>query len=542
MLGTIMDVPLLLSRLVDYAADHHGSTEIVGRRINGTVERDNWGGLRQRSKRMAKALTANGYGLNDCIGSLAWNTLDHLELFYGVLGIGAGLHTLNPRISADDLQHMVEKAGTRVIFIDPGTLPLAEKLAPLLPSIERWVYMDEGEGLPITSIDGLMRKADFVADFDSVFEWPEFDERQAATICFTSGTTGRPKGVAYSHRSLTLSAMNMTMADMFGNYRSGELECVMPIAAVFHANAWMMPFSAPMNGHKLVLIGRAFDPESVIELIRQEGVTIAGAVPTIWQDIIQTLRRLDLDVPTLKTGLLAGTRPSLALCESMNAFGITVHQSWGMTEVPGAARASAPPGANGLDAEDKRRLQHCRQGRVGFQTQMRLLDSEGGAVPFDGLHSGHLWVRGPTVSGSYLGDLPGAASEWLDTGDIAIIYPDGTLEIVDRSKDVIKSGGEWISTLQLEAAAMSHGAIDHAAAISIEHPRWQERPLLLCVLAAGQSVSAETLLAHMAGTLPKWWLPDEVRFIETMPLTPTGKIDKMTLRQEHANRVSQIVF
>ncbi|ERY35651.1 long-chain fatty acid--CoA ligase [Pseudomonas aeruginosa] len=541
MLGTIMDVPLLLSRLIDHAAVHHATTEIVARQVNGSIVRENWAGLQKRSKRLAKALTANGYGLNDCLGSLAWNTVDHLELFYGVLGIGAGLHTLNPRISHDDLRHMAEKVGTKVVFIDSGTLALAEKLQPLVPHIERWIYMDEGEGLPQSSIPGLVTKAAFVEPFDSDFTWPQFDERQAATICFTSGTTGRPKGVAYSHRSLTLGAINMTMADMYGNYRPGALECVMPIAAVFHANAWMMPFSAPMNGHKLVLVGRAFDPESVIELIRSEGVTVAGAVPTIWQDLMQTLRRLDLQVPTLKTGLLAGTRPSLALCKEMNAFGIRVHQSWGMTEVPGAAKSTPPPGSLGCDPMYSDQLQYCRQGRIGFLTEVKLLDEQGEAQPFDGAHSGHLLVRGPIVAGGYLGD-EGDKAEWLDTGDIATIYPDGTLEVVDRSKDVIKSGGEWISTLQLEAAALSHGALASAAAISIEHPRWQERPLLLCVLAQGKQVEAQELLQHMAATLPKWWLPDEVRFIEKLPLTPTGKVDKIALRREHAQRASQIVF
>ena len=533
MLSTMMDVPLLVSQLIDYAADHHATTEVVARSLSGEIERENWAGMRARAKRLAKALSASGYGLDDCVASLAWNTSNHLELFYGVLGIGAGLHTLNPRLLADDLRYMIEKVNDKIVFIDGGTLSVAEAVAPLAPRVKAWIFMDEAGELPESSITGLISKSAFTAGFDDTFEWPNFDERQAATICFTSGTTGRPKGVAYSHRSLTLTAMNMSMADMYAGYRPGALECVMPIAPIFHANGWMMPFTAPMNGHKLVLPGRAFDAQSMIELIRTEGVTLAGAVPTVWQDLVDTLVRMGLDVPTLKTGLLSGTRPSQSLLDKLDAQGIQIRQSWGMTEAPGATRGSPPPGSELADTNTRALLHGARQGRVGFQARLKLLDEEGKRLPFDGKNMGRLFVRGPVVTGRYVGDQEESVVDWLDTGDIARIYADGTIEIVDRAKDVIKSGGEWISAVQLEMAAMSHPAIRQAAAIGVHHPRWEERPLLICSLATGATVTAAELSAHMAKSMAKWWLPDQILFVDELPLTATGKLNKLELRRTH---------
>lgn len=535
MLGTMMDVPMLLSRLIDHAADNHGDVEIVARSVLGEIERETWRGMRWRSKRLAEALNAYGHGHDSCIGSLAWNTLDHIELFYGSLGIGAGLHTLNPRLTPDDLRYMIEKVGEDIVFIDAATLELAEKLAPLVPGVTRWVFM--GKGIPRqTSLPGFITKADIVSNFDGTFVWPEFDERQAATICFTSGTTGRPKGVVYSHRSITLGAMNMSMADMYATTVPGRRECVMPIAPIFHANGWMMPFTAPMNGHKLVLPGRSFDPVNVIELIRREAVTLAAAVPTVWMDVLDHADAAGLDLPSLRTGLLAGSRPSQDLADRLAARGIAMCQSWGMTEVPGASRASLPLGTDQLPLERRAAMLRDYQGRAGFQVEMRLVDGEGIEVPRDGLTPGHLFVRGPSVAAGYLGDEADSAGNWLDTGDIATIAPGGMIQIVDRSKDVIKSGGEWISTLQLEAAACTHPAVRQAAAISIPHPRWQERPLLLCTVIDGETIDLKALRVHMAQHVAKWWLPDEIRVIDTMPLTSTGKIDKMVLRAFHLSK------
>ena len=468
MLGTMMDVPMLLSRLIEYAGDHHGATEVVSRLYAGGLERTDWAAMRSRSRRLAKALAANGHKVDGVVGSLAWNTANHVELFYGAPGIGVALHTLNPRITTDDLRYMTEMVGSETIFIDHGTLELAEQLAPLVPQVRQWIYMDEpGDPLPQSSLPGLIAKSDYVSGFDDDFEWPSFDERQAATICFTSGTTGRPKGVVYSHRSTTLGSMNMTMADMYGGYRAGALECVMPIASIFHTNGWMMPFTAPMNGHKLVLAGRAFDAPSLIELLRGEGVTVAAAVPTVWQDILATAAAQGLDLPALRTVLMAGSRPSEALAEQFEALGIGLRQSWGMTESPGATRGTPPPGAEHWPDGAMRDWVRNKQGRVPFQVEMRLVDDEGGRIGFGSGRPGHLRVRGPNVLGRYLGEPESAAKDWLETGDIATIDADGSVNIVDRSKDVIKSGGEWISTLQLESAAMAFPSVYQAAAISI---------------------------------------------------------------------------
>ena len=538
-----MTTPLLLSRLIDHAAEHHATTEFVSRRIDGSIERSDWARMRARSKKLAKALTALGFKVDDVLGSLAWNTANHIELFYGALGIGVGLHTLNPRLTPDDLRYMIEKVGETTVFVDADTLPLAEKVAAITPMVTRWVFMDEpGSPVPASTLPGFITKTDLIGDTDDQFEWPSFDENQAATICFTSGTTGRPKGVAYSHRSITLGSINMSMADMYATQRRGALECMMPIAAIFHANGWMMPFTAPMNGAKLVLNGRDFSPDALVELIDSEGVTTTGAVPTIWMDLFDAADKRGSKLETVRTGLLAGTRPTRTLAERFESFGIVLCQSWGMTEVPGCARSAPPAGWDQLPEEAQREHHLARQGRVGFLSEMRIVNDEGQPLPMDGEHSGHLLVRGPIAAGTYVGYSEEEAFDWLETGDIAKIFPDGSMEIVDRAKDVIKSGGEWISTLQLESAATSHAQVAEAAVISIPHPRWQERPLLLVTLApGGDTLDQKGLLAHMANYVAKWWLPDEIRVIDAMPRTTTGKLDKLTLRKLYSNRSENII-
>jgi acyl-CoA synthetase (AMP-forming)/AMP-acid ligase II len=541
MLGLTMDYPLLLSRLIDYSAACHGQTEVVGRRVDGSIERRSYADLRDGALRLAKALSRAGYGVDDRVGSIAWNTVDHVELFYAALGVGSALHTINPRLTPEHLAHMINQVDDQIVFVDPGTLAVAEAVFLLTPGVRAWVYMDRDGELPVSPIANLITRSSLIGDGDSDFRWPLFDERQAATICYTSGTTGLPKGVVYSHRGITLNAMNMSMADMFGGYRPGALEVVMPIAPIFHSNGWNMPFTAPMNGHKLVLPGRAFDAPSIVELIESEGVTIAGAVPTVWMDIMATMRARGLSASTLRVALVAGTRVPTSLFEEFADFGIEPCQTWGMTEAPGVTRASPPPGTETVTADERAMLRRERQGRIAFSVEHRILDEDGNVLPHDGVARGVMSVRGPMVAGRYLGQSPDETVDWLDTGDVARVFPDGTIEIVDRAKDVIKSGGEWISTLQLEAAATSHCAIAQAAAISIPHPKWQERPLLICTMKPGATVSDEELLSHMAGYVAKWWLPDEVRFIDAMPLTSTGKISKVELRKIHGSRSEQFV-
>lgn len=533
MTGGMMQVPMILSELIDYAANYHGGVEVVGRALDDSIERSDWIGIRARSARIANALSAHGYDENARIATLAWNTLDHLALFYGVLGLGIPLHTLNPRITPDDLAYMVDLVEDDLCFVDSANVTLAVELAPLVPVIKKWVFIGGKIPAEVSDLPGIVTLADFVGDAAAEITWPIFEEDRAATLCFTSGTTGRPKGVVYSHRSLTLAAMNMSMADMYANSLAGETETVMPIAAMYHANAWMMPFTAPMNGQKLVLPGRRLDAGAVLDLILSEGVTMAGAVPTIWLDLLHEMDRRGIKGTTIRTGLAAGTTLAPALLDAMAGKGIIARQSWGMTEVPGAARGSPPRGAAALGDAERRALAAGRQGRVAFQAQMRLLDEKGGAVPHDGESKGLLQVRGPLVCGRYLGEAR-APREWLDTGDIAVIYPDSTVEIVDRAKDAIKSGGEWISSPQLEAAAVSHPAVREAAVIAIPDPRWQERPLLVCVpedVAMAKPDDA-AIRAHMADHVAKWWLPERIEWASSLPKTPTGKLDKRNLRAQ----------
>jgi fatty-acyl-CoA synthase len=529
----MMNVPMLLSEIIDYAADYHGHVEVVGRRLDDSLEREDWSAIRARSARIANALIAHGYDENARIASLAWNTLDHLGLFYGVLGLGIPLHTLNPRLTADDLSYMAEKVGDDLCFFDAGNAPLALELAPLAPVIKKWVFFGERVPEETRSLPGIETIAEFLGDASEEIAWPSFEEDRAATICFTSGTTGRPKGVVYSHRSITLSAMNMSMADMYAASIAGEAETVLPIAAMYHANAWMMPFTAPMNGQKLVLPGRRLDAPAILDLILSEEVTLAGAVPTIWLDILTEMDRRGIRQTPVRTALVAGTPLPPALADAMAERGITPRQSFGMTEVPGAARGAPPRGSLAFDPVMKRQLAVGRQGRVALQAKFRMVDEHRQPVPHDGKSRGLLQVRGATVCGLYMGE-DGSMRDWLDTGDIGVIHPDATIEIVDRAKDAIKSGGEWISSPQLEAAASSHPDVREAAVIAIPDPRWQERPLLICVAEPGSNARPgdDELRAHMSAQVARWWLPERIEWVETLPKTPTGKLDKVALRKQ----------
>lgn len=530
--GGMMHVPMLVSEMISYAACYHGETEVVGRKVDHSIERSNWAEIHKRAARLANALLAHGYDENARVATLAWNTLDHLVLFYGVLGLGIPLHTLNPRLTPEDLAYMAELVEDDICFFDAANTDLVVSLAQTTNAIRQYVFLGDAVPAEANGLPGIIAIADFLGDASDTIDWPSFEEDRAATICFTSGTTGKPKGVVHSHRSITLTAMGMSSADMYAHSLAGEADTVLPVAAMYHSSAWMMPFTAPMNGQKLVLPGRRLDADAIVDLILQEGVTLAGGVPTIWLDVISEFERRGIDKTTLRTALVAGTPLPASTGDAMIAHGITPRQTWGMTEVPGAAKASPPRGARELDPQMQHELLMARAGRVAMQSLLRIVDDEGNRLPQDGKTKGLLQVRGPIVCGRYLGEA-GDNAAWLDTGDIAVIHPDSTVAIVDRAKDAIKSGGEWIASPVLEQAAMYHPGVREAAAIGMPDPRWQERPLLVCVAEPGKErPDDEALKASMLDHVAKWWLPDRIEWANELPRTPTGKLDKLALRKE----------
>jgi acyl-CoA synthetase (AMP-forming)/AMP-acid ligase II len=539
MRGLMMDEPLMISSILEHSATVHATTEVVARTPEaGAIHRTTYGEAHRRTKRLAQALITLGMRPGDRVGSLAWNTHHHFELFYGVSGTGAVLHTINPRLFDEHLIYIVNHAEDRWICVDAATLAIAERIAPQLPGVRGWIYMSVDPELPKSSLPGLMSYERLLAAQDGNYDWPNFDERQASVLCYTSGTTGQPKGVANSHRSTILSALIMSTADLIGGYRSGVRETYMPIAPLFHGNGWQMVYTAPLSGHRLVMPGRNFEPDKLFEIMEQEEVTVAAGVPTIWLTLLDHMEQKGLKLPKLRAALVAGTKPPRSLIEGMEGrHGIEVAQCWGMTEALGVTRCTMPPGA--ADAPFEERVGHkLRQGRIAFTTKLRIVDDDGKVLPRDGEAFGHLQARGPLIAGAYLKQEAPTLDGWLQTGDVARLFPDGTVEIVDRSKDVIKSGGEWISSAAVENAAMGHPAVAQAAVIGIPHARWQERPLLVVVRRTGKDVTREELIEFLRPQMASWWVPDDVEFVDALPMTATGKIHKVSLRERFKDLVS----
>jgi len=540
MLGQMMDMPLMVSAIIEHAARAHGQTEIVSRGIDGRIHRHSYGQLAGRARRLANVAAALDIRDGDCVGSLAWNTHHHLELFYGISGTGAVLHTINPRLFPDQIVYIANHAEDRWICVDGATLALAEQLAPQLRTVRGWIYMGPPGEMPDSRLPGLLNYEELLAGQEESFDWPLLDERQASTICYTSGTTGLPKGVVNTHRSTILSALMMSSADLVGGYPAGAVESVMPIAPLFHGNGWQMVYTAPMNGHRMVLPGRSFEPENLFELMAAEKVTVAAAVPTVWFSLVEHMQERGLALPDLRAALIAGSKAPSRLLDTLEGdFGVRAAQCWGMTEALGVTKATLPPGALDGDPQTLAALR-MRQGRVGFGTELRLVDDEGQPLPADGEALGNLQARGHVVAAGYLRHGDATVDGWLPTGDVARLYPDGSVEIVDRAKDVIKSGGEWISSVQIEGAAVEHPDVSQAAVIGVPHPKWQERPLLIVVPRAGTSPSAEALREHLQSRIASWWMPDEIRFVDELPMTATGKIHKVTLRERFGNALADI--
>ncbi|HKC45666.1 MAG TPA: 3-(methylthio)propionyl-CoA ligase [Burkholderiales bacterium] len=530
--GLMMDVPLLVSSLIVHADKFHGDTELVSRTVEGPIHRYSYHDAHKRSRQLAQALGRLGAKQGDRIGTLAWNGFRHFELYFGVSGMGAVIHTINPRLFPEQIAYIVNHAEDRYVFFDLTFTPLVEKLAPQAKAVKGWIAMTDRAHLPAAAIPNLLCYEELVAAESGAYEWPVLDEWTAAGLCYSSGTTGHPKGVLYAHRSTVIHAYGASLPDVFA---CSAREVILPVVPMFHVNAWSIPYLAPLNGTKLVFPGAALDGKSLYELFEAEKVTVTAGVPTVWMGLLAYMRQNDLKFSTLRRAVVGGSAaPPAMIKEFAQRFGVQCQHAWGMTEMsPLGTFCTLKEKHFALPAEKQFELL-CKQGRVIYGVDMKIVDGDGNSLPHDGKAFGDLMVRGPWITAGYFkDDGPSPLRDgWFPTGDVATIDADGFMQITDRSKDVIKSGGEWISSIELENIAVAHPAIAEAAVIGVRHPKWDERPIVVAVRKQGAEVSREELLKFYEGKIAKWMIPDDVVFVGELPHTATGKLSKLTLRQQ----------
>jgi 3-(methylthio)propionyl---CoA ligase len=534
MRGLMMDRPLLISSLIQYAAEYHGDTEIVTRTVEGPIHRYTYANAHARAKQLANALVRLGIGMSDRVATIGWNTYRHFELYYGISGIGAVMHTLNPRLFPDQLRYMVNHAEDKLVFLDLTFLPLAEKMAPLWPTVKHYIVLTDRAHMPPTALPNVLCYEELLAAQEAAFDWPLFDENTASSLCYTSGTTGNPKGSMYTHRSTVLHSMAACTANAIG--LSVE-DCVLPIVPMFHVNAWGTPYSAAFAGAKQVLPGTKLDGASICELIENEGVTIGLGVPTVWLGCLQYLEQTGKKLDTMKRVLSGGSAVPISMIKAFaEKYGVEFLQGWGMTEMSPLGTVSRLKHKHRLLDKDSQHAVRARQGIPICLVDCKVVGFDGRIAPHDGETRGELHVRGPWIVAGYYKDEPATKAAldsegWFKTGDVVVIDPEGYVQIVDRSKDVIKSGGEWISSIDVENAVMAHPDVAEAAVIGLPHPKWDERPLLIVVKKPGREPQGSELLDFLSNKLAKWQLPDEVVFVAEIPHGGTGKILKTRLRE-----------
>jgi fatty-acyl-CoA synthase len=537
MLGLMQDWPLLCHRIIDHAATFHAERPVISRSVEGPIHTTNYAEVRRRALRVAQRLEQDGIRLGDRVATLAWNTWRHLEAWYGILGIGAIYHTVNPRLFPDQIAWIINHAEDRVMVTDLTFLPILEKLADKLPTIERYIVLTDAAHMPKTSLKNAIAYEDWIAQVDGDFAWKSFDENTAAGMCYTSGTTGNPKGVVYSHRSNVLHSMIASFADAMG---VASRDVVMPVVPMFHANCWGLALTAPMNGATLVMPGQKMDGASIYELLDTYKVSCTAAVPTVWLMLLQHLEATGAKLPHLKRVVIGGSACPRAMTEKFqNTYGVDVIHAWGMTEMsPLGTLCSMKPEYEHLTGEARLDIQ-MKQGHPPFGVEMKIVDDSDQKLPWDGKTFGRLMVRGPAVAASYYRNADNIldAEGFFDTGDVATVDRYGYMQITDRAKDVIKSGGEWISSIDLENLAVGHPMVAEAAVIGIRHPKWDERPLLVIVPKKGEKLSKTEMLDFMKDKIAKWWMPNDVVFVEEIPHTATGKIQKTALRDKFKDYV-----
>jgi len=532
MLGLMQDWPLLCHRIIDHAATHHGGRQIITRSIEGPFHTTNYADLRVRALRVAQRLDKSGIRLGDRVATLAWNTWRHLEAWYGIMGIGAVYHTVNPRLFPDQIAWIVNHAEDRVMMVDLTFVPILEKLADKLKPIEQYVVLTDAAHMPATALKNAVPYEDWIAEVDGEFAWKEFDENTAAGMCYTSGTTGHPKGVVYSHRSNVLHSLMAAQPDAMD---VGARDVVMPVVPMFHANCWGLALTSPMAGATMAMPGSKLDGALIYEMLDTCRVSFTAAVPTVWLMLLQHLEANNLKLPYLKKVVIGGSACPRAMAQKFqDVYDVEVIHAWGMTEMsPLGTLGSLKPEYAGLQGEARLDVQQ-KQGHSPFCVEMKITDDAGKPMPWDGKTFGRLKVRGPAIARRYFKDDTDILDDegFFDTGDVGTIDRYGYLNITDRSKDVIKSGGEWISSIELENLAVGHPKVAEAAVIGVRHPKWSERPLLVIVLKEGQTASKDELLAFLDGKIADWWLPDDVVFVREIPHTATGKILKTALRDQ----------